>query len=211
MKIQKLHVFTHNFSQNMPQVSLADLIAGAQAGRLVSFPTDTVPALATLPEKAGLIFAAKQRSQDKPLILMGASAADLWPYVKGSEYEYELWQQVVNQYWPGALTLVLTASDRLPKQINPTDPTTIGIRVPDNAIARAILAKTGPLATTSANFSGQPPLQTMAEITMQFPDALTLATTEFLDEISGVGVPSTVAKWTGKNWQILRQGRITLN
>ncbi|BBD58645.1 SUA5/yciO/yrdC domain-containing protein [Nostoc sp. HK-01] len=211
MKIQKLHVFTHNFSQNMPQVSLADLIAGAQAGRLVSFPTDTVPALATLPEKAGLIFAAKQRSQDKPLILMGANAADLWPYVKGSEYEYELWQQVVNQYWPGALTLVLTASDRLPKQINPTDPTTIGIRVPDNAIARAILAKTGPLATTSANFSGQPPLQTMAEITMQFPDALTLATTEFLDEISGVGVPSTVAKWTGKNWQILRQGRITLN
>ncbi|WP_103123771.1 L-threonylcarbamoyladenylate synthase [Nostoc cycadae] len=195
----------------MPQVSLADLIAGAQAGRLVSFPTDTVPALATLPEKAGLIFAAKQRSQDKPLILMGANAADLWPYVKGSEYEYELWQQVVNQYWPGALTLVLTASDRLPKQINPTDPTTIGIRVPDNAIARAILAKTGPLATTSANFSGQPPLQTMAEITMQFPDALTLATTEFLDEISGVGVPSTVAKWTGKNWQILRQGRITLN
>ncbi|AFY42171.1 L-threonylcarbamoyladenylate synthase [Nostoc sp. PCC 7107] len=195
----------------MSQVSLAELIAGAQAGHLVSFPTDTVPALATLPEKAGLIFAAKQRSQDKPLILMGASAADLWPYVKGSEYEYELWQQVVNQYWPGALTLVLTASDRLPKEINPTNPTTIGIRVPDNAIARAILAKTGPLATTSANFSGQPPLQTMAEITMQFPDALTLATTEVLEEISGVGVPSTVAKWTGTNWQILRQGRITLN
>jgi len=202
----------------MPQVSLEDLIAGAQAGSLVSFPTDTVPALATLPEKAGLIFAAKQRSQDKPLILMGASAEDLWPYVKGSPQEYELWQQIVNQYWPGALTLVLPASDvsdglrlRLPKEMNPTDPTTIGIRVPDNAIARSILAKTGPLATTSANFSGQPPLQTMAEITMQFPDALTLATTELLDEISGVGVPSTVAKWTGTNWQILRQGKITLN
>jgi L-threonylcarbamoyladenylate synthase len=195
----------------MPQVSLEALIAGAQSGRLVSFPTDTVPALATLPEKASLIFAAKQRSQDKPLILMGASAEDLWPYVKGSEDEYELWQQIVNKYWPGALTLVLPASDRLPKEMNPTDPTTIGIRVPDSAIARSILAKTGPLATTSANFSGQPPLQTMAEITMQFPDALTLATTEIPDEISGVGVPSTVAKWTGTNWQILRQGRITLN
>ncbi|MBE9206686.1 L-threonylcarbamoyladenylate synthase [Nostoc sp. LEGE 06077] len=195
----------------MAQVALEDLIAGAQAGRLVSFPTDTVPALATLPEKAGLIFAAKQRSQDKPLILMGASAEDLWPYVKGSEDEYELWQQVVNQYWPGALTLVLPASQRLPKEMNPTDPTTIGIRVPDNAIARSILAETGPLATTSANFSGQPPLETMAEITMQFPDALTLATTGLLEEISGGGVPSTVAKWTGANWQILRQGRITLN
>ncbi|MCC5639510.1 L-threonylcarbamoyladenylate synthase [Nostoc sp. CHAB 5844] len=195
----------------MPQVSLADLIAGAQTGRLVSFPTDTVPALATLPEKAGLIFAAKQRSQDKPLILMAASAEDLWPYVKGSEHEYELWQQVVNKYWPGGLTLVLPASDRLPQEMNPTDPTTIGIRVPDHAIARFILAKTGPLATTSANFSGQPPLQTMAEITMQFPDALTLATTELLGEISEVGVPSTVAKWTGRNWQILRQGKITID
>ena len=67
----------------MTTVSLAALIAGARAGLLVSFPTDTVPALAALPEKAGLIFAAKQRSQDKPLILMAASAEDLWPYVKG--------------------------------------------------------------------------------------------------------------------------------
>jgi L-threonylcarbamoyladenylate synthase len=188
-------------------VNLETLIASAQAGRLVSFPTDTVPALATLPEKAGLIFAAKQRSQDKPLILMAASAEDLWPYVKGSEDEYKIWQQVVKKYWPGGLTLVLPASDRLPQEMNPTDPTTIGIRVPDSAIARSILAKTGPLATTSANFSGQPPLQTMAEIAVQFPDALALATTEN----SGGGVPSTVAKWTGTNWQILRQGKITLD
>jgi L-threonylcarbamoyladenylate synthase len=141
---------------------------------------------------------------------MAASAEDLWSYVKGSEHEYEVWQQVVKKYWPGALTLVLPASDRLPKQVNPTDPTTIGIRVPDSAIARAILAQTGPLATTSANFSGQPPLETMAEIAAQFPDALTLATTEFIHEASGVGVPSTVAKWTGKDWQILRQGKIQL-
>ncbi|MBD2459058.1 L-threonylcarbamoyladenylate synthase [Nostoc sp. FACHB-87] len=195
----------------MPQVALEDLIAGAQAGCLVSFPTDTVPALATLPEKAALIFAAKQRSQDKPLILMGAKAEDLWPYVKGGEHEYEIWQQVVNKYWPGGLTLVLPASDRLPKEMNPTDPTTVGIRVPNSAIARSILAKTGPLATTSANFSGQPPLQTMAEITRQFPDALTLETKGLIEEISGVGVPSTVAKWTGENWQILRQGSITLD
>ncbi|BAZ53398.1 SUA5/yciO/yrdC domain-containing protein [Nostoc sp. NIES-4103] len=195
----------------MTTVSLADLIAGARAGLLVSFPTDTVPALAALPEKAGLIFAAKQRSQDKPLILMAASAEDLWPYVKGSENEYKLWQEVVNKYWPGGLTLVLPASDRVPAVMNPKDPTTIGIRVPDSAIAQTILAQTGPLATTSANFSGQPPLSTMAEIEAQFPEVLTLAATEFLGEMSGVGVPSTVAKWTGRNWQILRQGTIKLD
>ncbi|MEH1964656.1 MAG: L-threonylcarbamoyladenylate synthase [Nostoc sp.] len=195
----------------MTQVSLTNLIAGARAGLLVSFPTDTVPALATIPEKAGLIFAAKQRSQDKPLILMAASAEDLWLYVKGRENEYKVWQELTDKYWPGELTLVLPASKRLPKVMNPIDPTTIGIRVPNSAIAQTILAQTGPLATTSANFSGQPPLQTMAEIETQFPKVLTLATTEYQGEIPGVGVPSTVAKWTGINWQILRQGAIKLD
>lgn len=194
----------------MTQVSLTNLIAGARAGFLVSFPTDTVPALAAIPEKAGLIFVAKQRSQDKPLILMAASAEDLWLYVKGNEKEYKVWQEVAGKYWPGGLTLVLPASDHLPKVMNPIDPTTIGIRVPNSAIAQTILAQTGPLATTSANFSRQPPLQTMAEIEVQFPKVLTLATTEYQGEILGVGVPSTVAKWTGINWQILRQGAIKL-
>ncbi|MBW4685281.1 MAG: L-threonylcarbamoyladenylate synthase [Komarekiella atlantica HA4396-MV6] len=190
--------------------SLETLIAGARAGLLVSFPTDTVPALAAVPERAELIFAAKQRSQDKPLILMAASAEDLWPYVKGSETEYKIWQEIVDKYWPGALTLVLAASERVPKVMNPIDPTTIGIRVPKSAIAQAILKQTGPLATTSANLSGQPPLKTMAEIEATFSQVL-VATTECQDEIPGIGVPSTVAKWTGIDWQILRQGAVKLD
>ncbi|MBC6433278.1 L-threonylcarbamoyladenylate synthase [Nostoc sp. HG1] len=192
----------------MTQVSLTNLISGARAGFLVSFPTDTVPALAAIPEKAASIFAAKQRSQDKPLILMAARAEDLWLYVKGDENEYKVWQELADKYWPGGLTLVLPASDRVPKVMNPIDPTTIGIRVPNSAIAQTILAQTGPLATTSANFSGQPPLQTMTEIEVQFPKVLTL---EYQGEIPMVGVPSTVAKWTGINWQILRQGAIKLD
>ena len=139
---------------------------------------------------------------------MAASAEDLWPYVKGDENEYKVWRELADKYWPGGLTLVLPASERVPKFMNPIDPTTIGIRVPNSAIAQTILAQTGPLATTSANFSGQPPLQTMTEIEVQFPKVLTL---EYEGEISGVGVPSTVAKWTGINWQILRQGAIKLD
>lgn len=193
----------------MTKVSLEALIAGVRNGGLVSFPTDTVPALATLPERAELIFAAKQRSQDKPLILMGAIAEDLWPYVKGSEEEYQIWQQVVSRYWPGALTLVLPASNRVPQVMNPTDPTTIGIRVPNSAIAQTILAQTGPLATTSANFSGQPALLTMAEIDVQFPTVLTLESNATPE--TSLGLPSTVAKWTGESWQILRQGAVSLD
>lgn len=192
----------------MTQVAIADLIAGVRAGSLASFPTDTVPALAVLPERAELIFAAKGRSREKPLILMGASPEALWPYVTGSAEEKKIWQKVAAKYWPGALTLVLPASDRVPLAMNPTDPTTIGVRVPDCAIAQKILAQTGPLATTSANRSGEAALQTMAEIETQFPDVLTLDIAELESVKPVIGLPSTVVKWTGSGWKILRQGGI---
>ena len=193
----------------MTQVSMSALVAGARTGQLVSFPTDTVPALAVRPDCSELIFAAKQRSQEKPLILMGAFPASLWPFVKGTATEMEIWQQVAQKYWPGALTLVLPASAQVPAAMNPTDPTTIGIRVPNSKIAIAILSQTGPLATTSANRSGEPPLQTMAEIEAHFPGILTLQSTELeADQLITTGVPSTVVKWTSSGWSILRQGAI---
>ncbi|MCA1995495.1 MAG: L-threonylcarbamoyladenylate synthase, partial [Coleofasciculus sp. S288] len=179
----------------MTQVSMPTLIAGVRSGQVVSFPTDTVPALAVRPERAELVFAAKQRSEEKPLILMGASPESLWPFVKGTPNELEIWQQVAKQYWPGALTLVLPASEKVPAAMNPSDPTTIGLRVPNSEIAIAILSQTGPLATTSANRSGQPPLQTMADIEAQFPDVLTLQIPDAKATQSATsGIPSTVAK-----------------
>ncbi|MBD1911991.1 MULTISPECIES: L-threonylcarbamoyladenylate synthase [unclassified Leptolyngbya] len=207
----------------MAQVSFKTLVEAAEKGdRLISFPTDTVPALASRPDAAALIYAAKQRSETKPLILMGGDPADLWPYVTGTDTERAIWQRVVDTYWPGALTLVLPASDRLPSAMNPSDPTTIGIRVPNRAIARHLLRHTGPLATTSINRSGKPPLQTIAEINEQFPEVLTFAPAE-LEALEGSladnlgnkaansGQPSTVAKWTEDGWQVLRAGSIALS
>ena len=196
----------------MPIVSLDALITGAIAGQLVSFPTDTVPALATRSEQAEAIFAAKQRRPDKPLILMAATATDLWPYTTGSPAERAVWQAIADRHWPGALTLVLPASALVPRTVNPLDPTTIGLRVPNAAIARTILAQTGPLATTSANQSGQPPLVEMTAIAVQFPNALVLDPAALpLPSPPTAGIPSTVAKWVAGEWQILRQGAITLD
>ena len=187
------------------------LIEGAISGKIVSFPTDTVPALAAKPDRADLIFAAKGRSQDKPLILMGATAESLWPYVCGSDEELNLWQGLAEEYWPGPLTLVLPAGEILPRVMNPVNPTTIGIRVPNCDVAREIMAKTGPLATTSANLSGQPPLERMVEINDQFPDVLVLGLSESEEMMFGSGVPSTVARWNRSvGWEILRQGAVKL-
>lgn len=196
----------------MPLVSLQQMIDRlATEPILVSFPTDTVPALATRPEHAGLIYAAKQRSPGKPLILMGATLTDLLPYVSGTESEQAVWQQVTDQYWPGQLTLVLPASDRTPETLNPLNTGTLGVRVPNHPIALNLLSHTGPLATTSANLSGQPPLTTSADIARVFPTALTLKTSENTSQnISQSGTPSTVVKWTGLGWQVLRQGQTKL-
>jgi L-threonylcarbamoyladenylate synthase len=194
----------------MAQVSQAELITAALAGKVVSFPTDTVPALAVLPQQSALIFAVKKRPQDKPLIMMGASATDLWHYVTGSAEELAIWQAIAEQYWPGQLTLVLPASSLVSPTMNPTNPKSIGLRVPNFKIAQEILAKTGPLATTSANLSGEPPLETMREIAEAFPDVFTLNYWLQNEKQQTSAFPSTVAKWTGKDWHILRQGKVKL-
>jgi L-threonylcarbamoyladenylate synthase len=192
----------------MPKVSEPEIINQAQQGKVISFPTDTVPALAARPIFCNLIFAAKKRPLDKPLILMGAKAEDLWPYVTGTEEEKNIWQQVTQQYWPGQLTLVLPAAKKVPPVMNPLDPSTIGIRVPNHVLALKILAQTGPLATTSANFSGEAPLMTPTEIVEKFSDVFVLDVPQ--EDYLGSGLPSTVAKWTKQGWEILRQGGIRL-
>ncbi len=194
-------------------VTMTTLVAGAISGEsLIAFPTDTVPALASRPDCAALIYAAKQRPPDKPLILMAATAVELWAFTTGTEAERRVWQRVAEQHWPGALTLVLPANDRLPPAVNPLNPTTIGLRIPNHPLALEVLAQTGPLATTSVNRSGDPPLETISEIEAQFPQVLTLLLTELDDsvETKPTGVPSTVAQWVGDRWQILRQGAVML-
>lgn len=195
----------------MVLVSQPDLIAGAIAGRVVSFPTDTVPALAVKPNLANQIFQLKQRPSNKPLILLGASIDDLLPYVTYSDAELAIWQDLIHKHLPGALTLVLPASSKVPTAVNPTDSANVGIRIPQSAIAQEILQQTGVLATSSANLSGQSNLVTTNEIEMAFPSILVLNQVNLpLNSPLGSGLPSTVIRRQNGTWQILRQGSITI-
>jgi L-threonylcarbamoyladenylate synthase len=194
----------------MPQAKIPDLVAAAQAGELIGFPTDTVPALACNPEAAATIYAAKQRTLDKPLILMAASADALWPFVQGTAAEQKVWQAVAAQYWPGALTLVLPKSSLVPSAVNPETPDTIGIRVPNWPLAHTILEQTGPLATTSLNRSGEPPLEDLDAINLSFPMVTTSTFEHWQLPPMQDRVPSTVALWQHQQWIILRQGSVML-
>jgi L-threonylcarbamoyladenylate synthase len=195
----------------VPQVSIPELVAAARAGQLVGFPTDTVPALASIPAAAAGIYAAKQRATEKPLILMAATAEDLWPFIQGDRDAVAVWKSVAAQHWPGALTLVLPKGDRVPSAVNPENPTSIGIRVPNWPLALAILQETGPLATTSLNPSGQPPLEDLEEISRAFPAVATPTIDRWKLPPSQNRVPSTVAQWRPEGWSILRQGSVHLD
>ncbi|ASC72420.1 Threonylcarbamoyl-AMP synthase [Halomicronema hongdechloris C2206] len=142
----------------------------------------------------------------------------------GTAAERLIWQRVADRYWPGPLTLVLPASDRMPAAMNPTRSGTLGIRVPDHPLARYLLARTGPLATTSANTSGSAPLTRMAAIAAQFPEALllsteaqsSLATNDLGMAANGdgdgaaSGQASTVVQWSQGEWVTLRSGVVSL-
>jgi len=194
--------------RTMTQVSFEALITGVNAGNLISFPTDTVPALAARPDRAESVYAAKQRSYEKPLVLMGATFNSLLPYVRGTEQEFQIWQAIAEKYLPGQLTLVLPASASVPPQMNPQNPTTIGLRVPDCQVAVDLLSATGPLATTSINRSGEPPLTSLEEIMQAFPQVLVPPTPLWKQAQGASKQPSTVVVWRQGSWEVLRQGAI---
>ncbi|MEY2977341.1 MAG: Sua5/YciO/YrdC/YwlC family protein [Prochlorotrichaceae cyanobacterium] len=186
----------------MALVTLSELIVSAQGGELVSFPTDTVPALAIRPDRAGVLFEVKERSQHKPLILMGDCVERFQPYWRGSAVEISIWYKVMQQHWPGPLTLVLPIEHPHGAIMNPQNPQNLGFRIPNHPQALEILRSTGPLATTSANRSGEAALTDPDRIAAAFPQGFVLKE----PEPAGSGVASTVAQWSNHQWNILRSG-----
>lgn len=205
----------------MPYVPLQDYVNAARGGGVIALPTDTVWGVAVNPEYSSTLYELKRRSPEKSLILLGASAADLGPYVSDVALDWEQWQAITHQHWPGQLTLVVPASAKVPLAMHPTTPDTIGVRVPNHPVARQILTMTGPLATTSANLSGQPNLMEVEQVLEQFPQVYGLETRalqELVEALGGgesslsppSGMPSTVARWQLDHWEILRQGTVYL-
>jgi len=172
-------------------------------GEATIFPTDTLPALASLPEHAGQLWALKQRPQHKPVILMAASGPELWRWLEVDPLP--AWLELADRYWPGALTLVLPAASRLVEPLHPGG-NSIGVRVPACEQALALLQLSGPLATTSANRSGEAPCLSPEEAAQRFPQVPQLGPVPWPQPS---GEASTVLRWleTG-SWEVLRQGAV---
>ncbi|MGD0879023.1 MAG: L-threonylcarbamoyladenylate synthase [Anaerolineales bacterium] len=174
-----------------------------QQGGLVAFPTDTVYGVGTLAFNAaavGRIYIAKDRPDDKAIpVLIGAST-DL---EKVTLEVPEAATRLAARFWPGPLTLVVPKRPDLPETVSATP--TVGVRVPDHALARKLLLAAGPMAVTSANISGQPSPSTAQEVLGQLGGRIAL----IIDggKTPG-GIPSTVVDCSGPEIRILREGPI---
>jgi L-threonylcarbamoyladenylate synthase len=112
---------------------------------------------------------------------------------------------MADRYWPGALTLVLPAQGTWLEQLNPGG-TTLGLRLPACQAALELLALSGPLATTSANRSGEPACLDHREAAERFPHVGQLGPVPW-PAPSGRG--STVIEWMPKGgWKLLRAGAV---
>jgi L-threonylcarbamoyladenylate synthase len=181
----------------------ADLAGSLAAGSAALFPTDTLPALACRPLNAPLLWTLKNRPADRPLILMGADPEELLAALTVPIRPQ--WREMALGHWPGALTLVLPAEGPIAQALHPGG-RSLGLRVPACPSARALLRLTGPLATTSANASGEPACLTAEEAARAFP---TLPLLGPLPWPAAAGLGSTVLAWReGDGWQVLRPGAV---
>ena len=178
--------------------------AAARRGALIVFPTDTVYGIGTRPDDAvatARLFAAKRRPLDLTLPLLVATTDDARRVAVFDERA----ERVAAACWPGALTLVLARTDRSRGWQLGGDGATIGVRVPDHRVAMSLLGRTGPLAATSANRSGEPPGRDHDELVATFGEAV--AVYLWVDG-PAASAASTVVDLTGPEPKILRRGDV---
>jgi L-threonylcarbamoyladenylate synthase len=177
---------------------IATAAAILRDGGLVAFPTDTVYGVgcaASHPDRVDALFELKRRPIDRriPMLVAGiGSLPDGWVVDDRSRV-------LAAAFWPGALTLVLPASDDRPTQ---------AFRAPDHPVAQALIAAAGPLLTTSANISDEPD-------TLEADDVLIAFATQadgLHAVVDGGRVPgghaSTVLDLSTTPARLLRQGPI---
>lgn len=176
-----------------------------RAGGCVVLPTDTVygvAALAALPGAAGRLFAAKDRAEDHPLAVLVSGVDQVLPLVASPSADA---RQAMARHWPGPLTLVLHRAPEARALALGGDPATIGVRCPDHAFVRALAARVGPIATTSANRTGEPTPETAHEAAR----SLAVAPELVVDGGPAGGVASTVVDATAQPWRVLRVGALS--
>lgn len=175
-------------------------------GGVVAVPTDTLYGLAADPFSTAAVarvFAVKGRAAERALPLIAADAAQVAAHLGGLT---AVGRRLAERFWPGPLTLLLPAAPALAADV--TGGTgTVGVRVPADAVARAICAEAGqPITATSANVSGEPATADPDRVEQTLGDRIDL----LIDTgATRGGAPSTIIDVTGAEPRLVRAGAIS--
>ncbi len=176
------------------------------SGKVVAFPTDTFYGLGADPFNLAAvseIFRIKRRTTDRPLPLLVASLEQALGLI---EEPPPLFFTLAERFWPGPLTMVVSASELLPLKVT-ANTRKIGVRWPRAPLAQALITAAGrPITGTSANLSERPACSTAAEVEIQIGETVSL----ILDGGPTKGrLASTVVALEGQHLRILRPGMIS--
>jgi tRNA threonylcarbamoyl adenosine modification protein (Sua5/YciO/YrdC/YwlC family) len=183
-----------------PAVEMLDELATILgAGGLALLPTDTIYGLHTRAADdaaIGRLAEAKGRDEKKPFVVIGESIDQF--LALGAVVPASL-RATLDSLWPAPLTAVLPLTAPIAASRGAAS---LAVRVPAVPWLRTLAGRTGALASTSANRSGEPPVTS--------PDNLASDVVETLDAIVDAGVcsgePSTIVDFTGSSPRIVREG-----
>lgn len=190
-----------------PDVKLIRLAAKViREGGTVAFPTETVYGLgadALNSEAVKKIFKAKNRPADNPIIVHVSSREDLEKL--SAEIPGEV-DELIDRFWPGPLTFILKASDRV-SRVTTGGLDTVAIRMPNHKVALSLISESGaPIAAPSANLAGKPSPTSAEHVIEDLAGRIDMV----LDAGSTkIGVESTVVDMTKRPPVILRPGGTT--
>jgi L-threonylcarbamoyladenylate synthase len=184
---------------------LTRYIALLRASGVIACPTETQMGLlcdARDARAVARVCAMKRRPASEPIALLVPSfelALELASDARGAA------EQLARGHWPGPLTLVMRARAGLPSELVKDDK--VALRMPGPSPALEIVrAFGGPLTATSANRSGEPPLERAEDLIATFGSDLAAVVP---GQVPG-GLPSTIVDVTGPSLRVLRQGPIAL-
>lgn len=174
-----------------------------RAGGLVAFPTETFYGLAADPfnkEALARLFFAKQRSLQKAVLLL---VKDRWQLTDLVNQIPDVYEGLIEKFWPGPLTLIFPARPHLPTLLTARSGT-VGVRMSSHPLAGKLLEAAGsPLTATSANLSGQPSLSSSDQVMGQLAGRIDAV----LDggDTPGAG-SSTIVRLVAGKLSVVRQG-----
>ena len=187
--------------------ALAAASLAVQRGELVVLPTDTVYGIgadAFDPEAVADLLAAKGRGREMPPPVLISTAATLDSIATGVP---DWARPLVEKFWPGPLTLVCTQQPSLQWDLGDTRGT-VAVRMPDHELALALLARTGPLAVSSANKTGMPAATDADAADDMLGDDVAV----IIDAgTSPGGRASTIVDVTGETGRVLRRGALSVD